>query len=128
MDAVDTSSSHSSSSGDGSQRLAAVRMPIEEPIDDLDEAVEKLKQCSSTELRRARQHHRRALGSLQEGGYNALPESTRDHLIGRLRRNLEALNHALDETSNSDEPDAPDASEEMSSCSSRFRAFVQSLW
>lgn len=129
MNAVDTSSSSSSSSDNASQRLAAVRMPIEEPVDDFDEAVQKLKQCSSTELRRARQHHRRALESLREGGYSALPDSTRDHLMGRLGRNLKALNHALDATASpSETDDVSDPPEDESSLSSHFRALFQALW
>jgi hypothetical protein len=104
-------------------------MPIEEPVGDLDEAVHKLKQCSSTELRRAHQHHRRALESLRQGGYSALSEATRDHLIGRLRHNLKALNRALDAPSSAPAPsDSGDATEEPSSFSSRFRSFYRGLW
>jgi hypothetical protein len=129
MNAVDTSSSSSSSSDNASQRLAAVRMPIEEPVDDFDEAVQKLKQCSSTELRRARQHHRRALESLRQGGYSALSNSTRDHLIGRLSRNLKALNYALDATASPPETDDDsDSPKDESSLSSYIRALFQALW
>lgn len=129
MNAVDTSTPNSASSRDASRRFAAVRLPIEEPIGDLDEAVRKLKECSSTELRRARQHHRRALESLGQGGYSALSDSTRDHLIGRLRHNLKALNRALDAPSSApDTSDPSDATEEETSFSSRFRAFFRGLW
>lgn len=129
MNAVDTSSSSSSSSDNAAQRLAAVRMPIEEPVDDFDEAVQKLKQCSSTELRRARQHHRRALESLRQGGYSALSDSTRDHLMKRLSRNLKALNHALDATASAPETgEGSDSPKGDSSLSSHFRALFQALW
>lgn len=127
MNALDTSPD-SSSTLDGSQRFAAARMPIEEPIDDLDHAVRKLKQCSTTEIRRARQRHRRAIESLQEGGYNALSDATRNHLLNRLRRNLKALNHALDATTTSESQPPSDADGDGGSFSSRLRAFVQGLW
>jgi hypothetical protein len=127
MNALDTSSD-SSSALDAAQRFAAVRMPIEEPVDDLNDAVRKLRQCSSTELRRARRHHRRAIESLQQGGYNALSASTRDHLLNRLRRNLKALNHALDATTTSESQPPSDADGDGESFSSRLRAFVQGLW
>jgi len=107
-------------------------MPIEEPVEDFEDAVQKLRQCNSTELRRSRQHHRRALESLQDGGYNALSEATRDHLTGRLRTNLKALNYVLDATSTDSPadsgPHANSAEEDANSFSSRFRAFFQSLW
>ncbi len=125
MNAVDTSS-NSPSSDNASRRLDAVEMPIEEPVGDFDEAVQKLRQCSLRELRRAHQRHRRALESLKQGSYSALSESTRDQLMGDLRRNLKALNHALDATARAS--DAPDPSEDASSFSSRFRAFFQALW
>lgn len=131
MHSTDTSRSDSSSIG-SPQRFSAVRMPIEEPVENTDEAVAKLRQCDSTELRRARKHHRRALESLQNGGYSCLSDATRTHLAARLRNNLDALNQALDTSpapaaptteSSADEsdPDAP-------SISSRFRAFFQGLW
>lgn len=118
------------SSTEGAQRFSAVRMPIEEPIDDLDEAVQKLNNCSSTELRRARQHHQRAVEALQNGGYNALSDATRDHLLKRLRNNLEALNRALDTSNTSRDADPAKSSPETAptSFSSRFRAFFEGLW
>ena len=133
MKSPDTSSSDApSTSPDPSQRLAAVRMPIEEPVDDFEDAVQKLRQCNSTELRRARQHHRRALESLQDGGYSALSEATRNHLADRLRTNLNALNHVLDAPSADSPADASSPArsteEDPDSFSSRFRAFFQSLW
>lgn len=129
MKSPDTSSPDTpSTSPDPSQRLAAVRMPIEEPVEDFEDAVQKLRQCSSTELRRARQHHRRALESLRDGGYNALSEATRAHLTGRLRTNLKALNHVLDATPADSSTDAASTKEDTDSFSSRFRAFFQSLW
>jgi hypothetical protein len=108
-------------------------MPIEEPVDDTDEAVAKLRQCDSTELRRARKHHRRALESLRNGGYSCLSDATRTHLAVRLRNNLEALNRALDATvapaESAGEPASDDAeTEEASSISSRFRALLRRLW
>jgi len=127
MNALQTSSD-SSSSLDAPQRFSAVRMPIEEPVEDFEEAVQKLKQCSSTELRRARQHHRRAIESLQQGGYTALSDATRSHLLNRLRHNLKALNHALDATTTSESQTPSDTDEEGGSFSSRFRSFFQGLW
>lgn len=105
-------------------------MPIEVPVEDLDEAVEHLRQCSSTELRRARKHHRRALESLRTGGYNSLSEATRRRLADRLRSNLEALNRALAPTSADDgsSEGASSVNGEARSFSSRFRTLFQGLW
>ena len=132
MSPSDTSSSEStSSSRDASQRFAAVRMPIEEPVDDFADAVQKLKQCDSADLRRARQHHRRALESLQDGGYSGLSEATREHLVGRLRSNLKALNHVLDPPSDDadhNESSSGDVEKQVTSFSSRFRSFFQTFW
>lgn len=129
MSALDTSSPQSPPSRDTSQRFSAVRLPIEEPVDDFERTVEKLRTCSSTDLRRARQHHRRAIESLQEGGYSALSESTRSRLLARLRSNLKALNHALDtRPSASDAPAPSDAHTNNGSFSDRFYTFFQGLW
>ena len=119
-------STDTSSSPGISQRFAAVRLPIEEPVQDFDEAIAKLKQCDSTELRRARKHHRRALESLRNGGYSCLSDATREHLADRLRKNLNALSHVLD-TSASPEPNYEPASE-STSISSRFRSLFKGLW
>lgn len=73
-----------------------VQLPIEGPVSDVDEAVQKLKQCAPSELQRARRHHRRALEALHTGGYKSLTGNTRQQLIRRLQRGLEALNRALD--------------------------------
>lgn len=115
------------------QRFSAVRMPIEVPVENVEEAVEQLKRCSSTELRRARKHHRRALESLRTGGYSALSEATRDCLAARLRRNLKALNRALEPASSAEpsgsERAAPAPSSDSSgSVSARIRAFIRGLW
>lgn len=100
-------------------------MPIEGPVDDLESAVQKLKCCSTTELRRARQHHRRALESLKNGGYTSLSESTRDDLITHLRQNVTALNRAL-------ESDSPSRSAGTTTSSppfwARLREIFQMLW
>lgn len=120
-------STNTSSSPKTVQRFAAtVRLPIEEPVQDVDEAIAKLEQCDSTELRRAHKHHRRALESLRNGGYSGLSDATREHLADRLRKNLNALNHVLDTTT----ADAPnyEASSESTSISSRLRAFFKGLW
>lgn len=121
MTSTDTSSSPGTA-----QRFAAVRLPIEEPVQDFNDAIAKLEQCDSTELRRARKHHRRALESLRNGGYTGLSDATREHLADRLRKNLNALNHVLDTTT----ADAPnyEASSESTSISSRFRSFFKGLW
>lgn len=100
-------------------------MPLEEPVDSFREAVQQLQTCDSTELRRARKHHRRALSSLQDGGYDNLPATTRRDLTDRLRNNLEALNEAL-QASNNAASDTPDP--EAASMSDRFRAFFRGLW
>ena len=130
----DTAPESMTSSRSGSQRFSAVRMPVDEPIDDLEDAVQKLKQCSSTELHRARQHHRRALESLQNGGYTALSDSTRARLIDHLRDNLEALNLALepdDVPSSNGSPQTETADQNKDSDTSfslRIQNFLESLW
>lgn len=69
--------------------------PLDEPVSDLEEAIEELQQCPPSELRRARKHHRRALKALRDGAYEALSDGTRDQLIERFQTNLEAMNEAL---------------------------------
>lgn len=130
MNAKDTPSPESTSPPSGAaQRFSAVRMPIEEPVEDFDAAVDELRQCSSTELRRARKHHRRALESLQNGGYHSLSDATREHLVERLRNNLAALNQALDSSASSPETTYTETDASRSdSFSSRFRALFQELW
>lgn len=131
---MNASQSTSSESGTAPQhhvqRFSAVRMPLEEPVDSFAEAVEKLQACSSTELRRARQHHRRALEALRDGGYSALSENTRNNLVSQLQSNLRALNQAIDATSGGD-PSAEEGTTDApagDSFSSRFRALFQGLW
>lgn len=127
MSPTDISSpSASSSSANRSQRVSAVRMPIDEPIDDLDDAVAQLRECSSTELRRARKHHRRALTALQNGGYRCLPDATRDRLAARLQTHLDALNRALTPMDASDAPAEP--ADDTAALWSRVRAFFRGLW
>lgn len=130
MNAKDTPSPESTSPPSGAaQRFSAVRMPIEEPVEDFDAAVDKLRQCASTELRRARKHHRRALEALQNGGYHSLSDATREHLVERLRNNLTALNRALDSSASSPETTSTETDASRSdSFSSRFRTFFQGLW
>jgi hypothetical protein len=136
MNPPDTPSSEPpSSSRDASQRFAAVRMPIEEPVADFADAVQKLQQCDSADLRRARQHHRRALESLQNGGYSGLSDATRKRLVGRLRANLKALNHVLDASGSADAPSSDEEGESdgeeerrTESISSHFRTLFQALW
>lgn len=94
-----SSPNSSYSSGD---TFSSVRFPLEEPVSDLAEAVHKLEQRPSDQLRRARKHHRRALESLHNGAYDALSDRTRDRLVRRLHTNLEALNKALDATTKSE--------------------------
>jgi hypothetical protein len=119
-------STNTSPSPNTPRRLAAVRLPIDEPIRDADDAVAKLRQCDSTELHRSRKHHRRALESLQNGGYSCLSDRTREDLADRLRENLNALNQVLDANATA-EPNY-DTSSESASVSSRFRAFFNGLW
>lgn len=138
MTSTDTPSSEPSpSSREAAQRFSAVRMPIEEPVADFSEAVEKLRACDSADLRRAREHHRRALDSLENGGYSGLSDATREQLMERLRTNLKALNHVLDAPSpnSSDCPSTSgdiersrDTADPNDSFSSRFRTFFQNLW
>jgi len=134
MTSPDSSSSSSrTASKAAAQRFSAVRMPIDVPVDDIEEAVERLQRCSSAALRRARKHHRRALESLRTGGYSALSEATRDRLAARLRKNLKALNRALEPATSTEasgsETAAPAPSTDSSgSVSARVRAFVRGLW
>lgn len=106
-------------------------MPIEEPVENFEAAVQKLRRCDSADLRRARQHHRRALEALQNGGYGGLSGATREHLVERLRTNLKALDHVLDTTPPND-PDRSSSSGDTEpasySLSARFRAFLQAFW
>lgn len=94
-----SSPNSSHSSGD---TFSSVQFPLEEPLSDLEEAVHKLEQRPSDELRRARKHHRRALESLHNGAYDALSDRTRERLLKRLHTNLEALKRALDTTAESE--------------------------
>lgn len=103
-------------------------MPLERPVEEFSEAVEQLKNCDSTELRRARKHHRRALSSLQDGGYDGLPETTRRDLTDRLRNNLAALNEALEASSGETSTAASGDTDARSSVSDRFRSFFRGLW
>lgn len=79
-----------------SDSFSRVRLPLETSPSDFDEAVRKLKQRPTDELRRARKHHRRALKALRNDGYEALPDPTRDRLIKRFQTNLTALNDVLE--------------------------------
>ena len=134
MHSPDTSSPESSSShpAAAAQRVFAVRMPIETPVEETEEAVEQLRQCSSAELRRARTHHRRALEALRNGGYSNLSEPTRKRLTDQLRSNLDALNRALETSSPEAPPPTPTEDEHDADTAapvfSRVWAFVQSLW
>ena len=128
-----SSSSPRTTSKAAARRFSAVRMPIDVPVDDMEEAVERLQQCSSAALRRARKDHRRALESLRTGGYSALSEATRDRLAARLRKNLKALNRALEpatstEASGSETAASAPSTDSSESVSARIRAFVRGLW
>lgn len=81
---------------------------------DLEEAVEELRKRPAKELREARKRQRRALKALREGGYDALPEETREQLAQQFRTSLTALNKAL-EASTSDPQSSPEASDKTSS-------------
>ncbi|PSQ95571.1 MAG: hypothetical protein BRD55_10055 [Bacteroidetes bacterium SW_9_63_38] len=115
-----------SSSLDIPKRFAPLQLSIEEPVHNLDEAIVQLKQCDSTELRRARRHHRRALGSLRNGGYSGLSETTREHHSGRLRKNLDAPSHVLASPTDADAD--YESSGDSQPLSSRIRAFSKRLW
>lgn len=129
MAATNTTSSRSGSphTRNASDAFQTIRMPIEEPVTDLEEAVEKLKQCSTAELKEARRHHRRALEALDTGGYDALSEGTRGKLVERLHTNLEALNGALNALEEDLMADS-DRSSPARSSSSPFRTLVSWLW
>lgn len=73
----------------------AVRMPLNEPADSMEEAVRDLMKRDPADLRRARRHHRRALAALRSGCYDAVGEDTRAQLVQRLRADLKALTRAL---------------------------------
>lgn len=122
-----------SPSRNASERFSAVRMPVEEPIEDVEDAVQKLKQCSTTEIHRARQHHRRALESLKNGGYSSLSDSTRERLLDHLQTNLEALNQAMDADdaiSGNEGREVPSAQtqKEEQSFSARLHSFLRKMW
>jgi hypothetical protein len=106
-----------------SDTFSSVRLPIETPPSDFEEAVQKLEQRPTDELRRARKHHRRALKALRDDAYGALPDATRDRLIRRFQENLTALNTALQ----TDEPDAESPSRSQKS-SSLFQKALTWLW
>lgn len=128
MSAVDASSPETASSP-ATQQAIAVRMPIEEPVNDREEALRKLKACSHTELHRARKRHRRALESLGNGGYNSLSDSTRERLRGQLRGNLDLLNQALE--SDGSESVEEDTSQEQTSDATllgRLKDSLRRLW
>lgn len=129
MSAVDASSPDTPSSHDATQQFTAVRMPIEEPIDGREEALQKLKGCSHTELHRARKRHRRALESLENGGYSSLPDDTRERLRGQLRGNLDILNHALD-SAHSEPVETEETQPESAETAflDRLRTVLQNLW
>jgi BRCT domain type II-containing protein len=132
-DSSSSSSANRSETETAVQRFSEVRMPVDVPADDPEEAVERLRQCSRPALRRARKHHRRALESLRTGGYSALSEATRRRLTDRLRSNLEALNQALEALGSAEASgtgaDAPARSGGASrSATNRLRAFVRGLW
>lgn len=71
-------------------------MPISDSADSVEEAARALQKCPPDDLRRAQQHHRRALEALQDGCYDALDDDTRGTLIRRLKADLTALNEALE--------------------------------
>jgi hypothetical protein len=100
-----------------SDPLSSVRLPIETPPSDFEEAVQKLKQRPTDELQRARRHHRRALKALRDDAYGALPEHTRDQLIRRFQENLTALNEAL----KTEESETESPSRSQASTSSLFQ-------
>ena len=92
------SKSQASMSSSGSEAVRyTVHMPIDGPVDSIDDAVHQLLQCDPSDLRRARRHHRRALSALERGSYETLADDTRTRLVDRLRTDLEALDRALNQ-------------------------------
>lgn len=104
--------------------VPSVQLPLETLPSGLEEAVQKLRQRPTDELRRARRHHRRALKALRGGAYESLPEDTREGLMKRLHMNLKALNKALDP----DESDADSSSQSRRPASSLFHKALTWLW
>ncbi len=127
MTPTDTSHSDSSPSGGSPQHLAAMQLPIENPVEEFSKAVKELRQCDLPGLRRRRKHHRRALSSLQNGGYDCLSDPTRRDLTDRLRNNLAALNKAL-EAFDDVSPSSQSTDDEVDSLSDRVRSFFRRLW
>lgn len=113
--------------------LASVQFPLEEPISEMEEAVQKLQQCETAELRRSRKYHRRAVQALQKGSYESLSESTRERLLKRFLTNLEALNKALGRTDNTTDRDdsknrPPSTSSGAKNTGFRFGNVVTWFW
>jgi hypothetical protein len=104
--------------------FSSVRLPIETPPSDFEDAVEKLRQRPTDELQRARKHHRRALKALRDDGYEALPDATRERLISRFQENLTALNEAL----TTEEPATETPGRAQSSASSLLQKALSWLW
>ena len=114
-----TDIAHERSFGDS---FASVQLPLDSPPSDLEEAVHALRKRPTEELQRARKHHCRALKSLRDGGYDALPEETREQLVQRLQSSLTALNKAL-------EPESSEANTSSGEpASSLFQKALTWLW
>jgi len=118
-----TASSFSQPDAPSIDTFSSVRLPIETPASDCEEAVQKLRQHPTNELRRARKHHRRALKALRDDAYRALPNRTRDRLVCRFRENLTALNEALKAEKSSTETSSTE-----DSTSSLLRKALTWLW
>jgi len=56
----------------------SARLPLSQPVADIEEAIHTLEGYPPAELRRARKHHRRALKALRDNAYNALSGDTRN--------------------------------------------------
>jgi len=107
-----------------SDTFSSVRLPIETPPSDFEDAIEKLRQRPTDELQRARKHHRRALKALRDDGYEALPDATRDRLIRRFQENLTALNEVLA----TEEPETETPSRSQRPTSSLLQKALTWLW
>jgi len=101
-------------------------MPLDSPPSDFKEAVDALRQRPDEELRQARKHQRRALKALREGGYDALPEETREQLAQQFRTSLTALNEALETNASAPSPSskAPDENKALS----LFQKLITWIW
>lgn len=109
--------------------FVSAQLPLDSPPTNVEDAVEALRQHSPEKLRQARKHQRRALKALREGGYDALPDETREQLAQQFRTSLTALNEALETMgTNASDASLPSDSPDQSQASSLFQRLLGWLW